>query len=106
MRLGGPDERYVFNTAGQTLELQDLVCGAAVGEQGSLPVVSPIKDSMGTKVQSDTTHICGVIYYPLEIGGAVALELIVAELRDWLGSCGPAVELSSGLLLPGEELVL
>lgn len=106
MRLGAPGERYVFNTAGQTLELLDLVCGAAVGEDGSLPVVSPIKDSMATKVQSDTTDLCGAIYYPLEIGGPAALESIVAELREWLGSCGPAVELGSGLLLPGKELVL
>lgn len=106
MRLGAPDERYVFNAADQTLELRDLVCGVAVGGEGSSPVVSPIKDSMATKVQSGTTHIGGVIYYPLEVGGAAALETIVAELRDWLGCCGPAVDLSSGLLLPGKELVL
>ena len=47
-RLGVDGERYVFNAAGQELDLHDLVCGCGLlpgQEPPSLPMVTPIKDS-------------------------------------------------------------
>jgi DNA/RNA-binding domain of Phe-tRNA-synthetase-like protein len=104
IRLGRADESYVFNPSGQSLELEDLVCGAA-GEP-SHPIVTPIKDGMATKIHAGTKELAAAIYYPLSFGGQSELETITSELASWLGSCGEKVDVASDVLLFGKSVKL
>ena len=63
-------------------------------------IVTPIKDSLATKVRATTTRVGGLIYYPLGVGSVAELERIAAELVGWLGGCGSAVTASSVVVLP------
>ena len=99
-RLGLAEERYVFNPAGQVLELRDLVCGAAVRHGGSEPIVNPVKDSLKTKTTPATKNIAACIYFPLNTPDALSLLSTITEalLRAVMwsntgarGVCGVAV---------------
>jgi len=58
LRFGEQGERFVFNPAGQEIDLKGLlvVC------DGAVPRGTPIKDSMATKVGPDTDAVLAVIY--------------------------------------------
>lgn len=104
---GSAEQHYVFNQAGQQLDLSDLICGAALEPDGSCrPIVTPIKDSMATKIAPDTTRAAALIYFPLSAGGVELLSQLTARLAYWLGSCGPAARARWGLLLPAGQLGL
>ncbi len=105
-RLGRAGERYTFNSAGQMLELQDLVCGCRVDEEGSVPIVTPIKDSMAAKITAQTRYVAAVIYYPSSAGALAPLETILAELGSYLALCGPEVRRASGICEPSSRLQL
>ena len=95
-RLGQTKESYVFNTAGQELDLTDLVCGGA----DSRPMVTPIKDSLATKLRAESVHIAGCIYYPLSAGTRESLERATDEFLRWLKTCGPDVQGSAAICMP------
>jgi DNA/RNA-binding domain of Phe-tRNA-synthetase-like protein len=63
LRRGRAGERYVFNAAGQEIELEGLVCacGGDSAPEG-VPLGNPVKDSMTGKVKDDTAAVVGVIY--------------------------------------------
>jgi DNA/RNA-binding domain of Phe-tRNA-synthetase-like protein len=63
LRRGRPGERYVFNAAGQEMELEGLVCvcGGDSEPEGA-PLGNPVKDSMTGKVRPDTDAVVGVVY--------------------------------------------
>ena len=105
LRLGAAEERYVFNSAGQSLDLEDLVCGCALDADGtSRPIVTPIKDGMATKILPETARAGGVIYAPA--ADAHNITEATASLAEWLGRCGDEVSVSSGVLRHGETLTL
>jgi DNA/RNA-binding domain of Phe-tRNA-synthetase-like protein len=106
LRLGAPGERYVFNPTGQMLDLEDLVCGCGLRAGGSTPIVTPIKDSMATKLREQSTRLGGAIYYPLAAGSAAALKQIADELLRWLLLCGERPEGTRAVLLPGQSVSL
>ncbi len=59
VRLGRKDETYVFNGAGQSIDVAGLICVArADGE----PIANPVKDSMATKVRQATTRVLLATY--------------------------------------------
>lgn len=64
LRRGAPGERYVFNRAGQEIDLQDLLLVARETAAGSEPCGNPVKDSMATKIQDDTRRVVAVLYAP------------------------------------------
>ncbi len=105
-RLGRAGESYVFNAGGQTLDLEDLVCGAALHGGNSTPMLTPIKDSLATKLKPDSHRVAGCIYYPLDAGSAHALTQIRDELLRWLTSCGPTAAGGGTVLLPGASASL
>lgn len=76
IRLGRPDERYVFNASGQELDCQDLV----VVCDGPAPIGSPIKDSQGTKLFPGATGVLYVVYGNRFYTPAKELLSITAEL--------------------------
>jgi DNA/RNA-binding domain of Phe-tRNA-synthetase-like protein len=87
-RLGAAGESYVFNASGQTLDLEDLVCGCALSAGASRPTVTPVKDSLATKLVPATTRVAAAIYWPT---GAGSVEPVAAELFAWLRACGTDV---------------
>jgi len=61
IRVGQPDEGYVFNQSGQWLDVKKCICccnGAPPGE----PIGTPVKDSMATKIFEGAGAYLGVIY--------------------------------------------
>jgi DNA/RNA-binding domain of Phe-tRNA-synthetase-like protein len=104
LRLGG-DERYVFNSAGQSLELRDLVCGCVVDEGASRPLITPIKDGMASKIEAGTRRVAGVVYAPL-ISGEALIREITEEFARWLACCGDEVKVSADVLMPEQVVSL
>lgn len=101
-RLGREGESYIFNEAGQALDLRDLVCGCIVEEPTSLPIVTPIKDSLRTKLKPEATRVAGAIYFPL-VGGRARLEQVTREFLSWLLRCGSSAKGEMAVALPGES---
>jgi len=102
VRLGAAGESYVFNHAGQSLDLTDLVVGCGLVSGASVPMITPIKDGMATKIHDATTRLAGCIYYPLSVGGAARLRLIAGELLGWLLKGHPDARGATAVCLPGE----
>jgi DNA/RNA-binding domain of Phe-tRNA-synthetase-like protein len=64
IRYGQTGERFVFNRSGQELDLAGLICVCAEGGQGSVPLGTPIKDSMAGKITPDDRDVMAVIFAP------------------------------------------
>jgi DNA/RNA-binding domain of Phe-tRNA-synthetase-like protein len=105
-RLGLPAEKYEFNAGGQVIELGDLLCGCALSQGGSRPIVTPIKDSLATKLQPQSNTVCGAIYYPLAAGSRGQLERATADFCRWLGTCGARAAASWTIAAPHESAIL
>ncbi len=80
IRLGNPSESYVFNTSGQSLELENLVvvCGGGNEEK---PLGSPVKDSMAGKIHETVSRIVCILYAPRDGVTDDALQGWAQELR-------------------------
>jgi Uncharacterized conserved protein len=101
-RLGAPGERYVFNSAGQEIDVEDLVClcarspgndtpgvraGAAEGstvEAVGVPIANPVRDSMATKLFESAKNAVVAIYAPRGLEGA-DLAAAAADVALWCG---------------------
>jgi DNA/RNA-binding domain of Phe-tRNA-synthetase-like protein len=81
IRLGKPGERYVFNSVGQELELEDLivVCG---GQNEEKPLGSPVKDSMAGKIDETVSKIVCILYAPQEAVSELLLNQWTESLRQ------------------------
>jgi len=64
LRHGAPDESYVFNPSGQSIDLQDLLLVCRSTEEGWVPCGNPVKDSMATKTRVETRDVIAVLYAP------------------------------------------
>nr|BCX01182.1 MAG: hypothetical protein KatS3mg041_1228 [Bacteroidota bacterium] len=94
-RLGRPGERYVFNTSGQVLELEDLLIGCALRDEGERPIISPVKDALETKTSGQTRRVGVAVYAPPEACSIV--EALLQELVELLERTGPEVRLRAFL---------
>ncbi len=81
-RLGKQEESYIFNSGGQELKLEDLVCGVALYETQEKAIVTPVKDSLATKTTDQTKNIIMAIYYPIQAGTKEHLEKILEEAKE------------------------
>ena len=81
IRLGKPNERYIFNSVGQELELENLivVCG---GENEEKPLGSPVKDSMAGKIDKTVSKIVCILYAPKDSMVNELLEQWARTLQD------------------------
>jgi DNA/RNA-binding domain of Phe-tRNA-synthetase-like protein len=69
LRRGRPGESYVFNTTGQSIDLEDLLLLARPTTEATEwgePCGNPVKDRMDTKVSRGTTRLVAVLYAPRE----------------------------------------
>jgi len=86
LRYGTAGEKYVFNPAGQEIDLEGLLC---VGSERAL-LGNPVKDSMAGKLKDDTRAVLGVIYGTLDCepgrGMAAHVERFAALLKEFGGA--------------------
>lgn len=94
LRRGAADERYVFNRAGQEIELSDLLLLARLPD--NLPCANPVKDSTLSKLSEDAKTALAVVY------GSPALKPLVeqatAQLAELFEAEAGAQRVTRGLL--------
>jgi len=76
IRYGDAGERFVFNRAGQELNLGGLITICSRENAGSVPRGSPVKDSLEAKVTDEDRHVLACIFAP-------ASDVDSTELRTW-----------------------
>ncbi|MBN1824784.1 MAG: hypothetical protein JW958_00875 [Candidatus Eisenbacteria bacterium] len=86
IRLGRAKESYVFNPAGQEIDLTGLVC---VARAGGPALGNPVKDSMDAKVVPGTTRVIAAVY-------ADRTTADREELREILGRFAAMLERHAG----------
>lgn len=96
VRRGREGESYVFNSAGQTIELTDLVVVARMPED--VPSANPVKDAMETKLTDASTEVMAVLYAPRSLGQvlAEASRSFARALERWGGARDVACEVLTG----------
>ncbi|MEM9664950.1 MAG: phenylalanine--tRNA ligase beta subunit-related protein [Bacteroidota bacterium] len=100
VRLGQAAEAYVFNEAGQTINVHDLVVGCAVQDEQTRPIVNPVKDSQATKTQPGTERVAVLIYAPTHETTPAEVAEAAAATAAWLAQTGAGVETSHGVVEP------
>jgi DNA/RNA-binding domain of Phe-tRNA-synthetase-like protein len=66
IRRGFPDEEYVFNPSGQTIDLEDLLLVCRKTEDAWEACGNPVKDAMTTKISTNTENVIAVLYVPID----------------------------------------
>jgi hypothetical protein len=66
LRRGRPEESYVFNRSGQTIDLQDLLLLCRRVGEGWESCGNPVKDAMSTKIHPETKRVIAVLYAPMD----------------------------------------
>jgi DNA/RNA-binding domain of Phe-tRNA-synthetase-like protein len=99
IRYGREGEKYVFNAAGQEIDLGGLMCLCRVDESGaSTPLGNPIKDSMAGKLTPRTRNVVGVIYASTRAIDTPSLQRIAAEFATLLQQFGGAADAQNAVL--------
>ncbi len=107
-RYGLPDETYVFNPAGHSIALQDLVVGCALvdGHNSGQPIVNPIKDSAATKTNSESVHFGMALYVPGSVFSEVDVASLIEELTTHLDKVTTSLVSSSAVLAPHTRVIV
>jgi DNA/RNA-binding domain of Phe-tRNA-synthetase-like protein len=88
LRRGVAGESYVFNPAGQIIDVKDLLCVCRKEGDVWLPCGNPVKDAMATKTRELTRNVVAVIYTPFSELPA-EIESAASKFATLLGSeCG------------------
>ena len=74
VRYGRADEGYIFNSSGQVLDVEDLVVTCDATGEPTVPVGSPVKDSLVGKIEAADTELVAVIYAPRTPEGIAAAQ--------------------------------
>ena len=99
LRRGHGDESYVFNTAGQSIDLRDLLLVATAGDDR--PCANPVKDAMRTKLGPTSRRFAAVIYGPAALCERAASAR--TALADAYGEAWPGATPRSGLFSAAAE---
>jgi len=102
LRRAGAGEKYVFNAAGQEIDLEGLVCVCQGGAQGAA-LGNPVKDSMAGKLGDRTGAVLGVIYASAECDAGRDLDAHAARLGLLLREFGSAGAVEAFSLSGGES---
>jgi DNA/RNA-binding domain of Phe-tRNA-synthetase-like protein len=105
-RLGRPGESYVFNDAGQAIDVEDLIigCRSRTGDDDGEPIVNPVKDSMTTKSVPDSRRVASVIYAPSDAAMNGRLQEACEAYAALLAGCGSAVSARYAVIPPGGQI--
>lgn len=85
LRRGVAGESYIFNSSGQSIDLQDLLCVCRAQGSSWLPCGNPVKDAMATKICQSTRNVAAIIYAPATNHGT-DLEAAAGHFADLLRS--------------------
>ena len=106
-RLGREDESYIFNTAGQSISLRDLIVGCSTFSDGvERPIINGVKDSMGTKTSDESLVVAAVIYAPLQDGPTYSLEKVCSMFVDILSETASEAKAVFTIVSPGATVQL
>ena len=94
VRRGHEGESFVFNAAGQTIDLRDLLLVA--GRDGDTAFANPVKDSMASKLTDASRDVLAVIYAPTALQEAAAQA--TRALAEGFGAWGGAAEHAHGVV--------
>ncbi len=87
IRYGELGESFVFNQAGQQLNLEGLICMCRQQDGRSIPCGTPVKDSQVAKVIAADSHLLACIYAPRTAVATATLhswiERLASGLRTW-----------------------
>ncbi len=95
LRHGQSGERYAFNNAGHEIDLAGLLC---VARPDGEPFGNPVKDSMATKLNSDTSRVLGVMYTSRQVTNPDAVEASARRFAELIEQYAGASEVESGAL--------
>ena len=87
VRRGRAGESFVFNAAGQTIEVTDLLSTAVLPEDEAL--ANPVKDSMRSKLGDPATRVLAVVYAPASL--ARVAERAAEDLSHAFAAYGGAL---------------
>ena len=105
LRTGKPGEKYVFNSAGQEIDLEGLICVCGEGNSPEgIPLGNPVKDSMAGKLTADTESVLGVIYAATDCEAGRGMAGHVARFARLLEDFGGAAEISTKVIGKAELL--
>ena len=90
LRSGREGEKYVFNSAGQEIDLAGLVCACRVEGPASVPLGNPVKDSMEGKIKDGTSGVVGVIYGTMAVTNEAKMRVVVEHFGQLLTQFGGA----------------
>ncbi|MCM2322822.1 MAG: B3/4 domain-containing protein [Oligoflexia bacterium] len=91
VRYGKPGEKYVFNSAGQEIDLKGLICLCRRGPAESHPLSNPIKDSMEGKVKPASRNILGIVYGTRSLIDEPGMRALLERFQQlWLAHAGGA----------------
>lgn len=107
-RLGRKRESYVFNDAGQEIDVTDLITGCACTDENDpgRPIVNAVKDSQQTKTADDTTRVLAAIYAPVSESPVQKLSESCAEFAHLLSDPSLGGRAVHGVLGPGQRATL
>lgn len=78
---GEAGQSYVFNAAGQELDVTDLITVYDASVEPFRPVGSPVKDSMAGKIEASDRDLVAIIYCPDSPAARNRCDQAEAELR-------------------------
>ncbi len=85
VRRGRSGERYVFNSGGQEIDLEDLLLVSHL--PADVACANPVKDSMATKLTDASKDVLAVLYAPPSLRDRLtrATERFADALNRWSG---------------------
>jgi len=95
LRHGQPGEHYAFNNAGHEIDLAGLLCLARPGGEA---LGNPVKDSMATKLGTDTSRVLGVMYTSRRVTNLDAVEEEARRFGELIERYAGACEVDCGAL--------
>lgn len=81
IRYGKEGESYVFNNSGQNIDLKGLLTVCKETSQNSIPLGSPVKDSMQAKIKNITKNVIYIVYLSSKIFNYSDLCNILDEIE-------------------------
>jgi DNA/RNA-binding domain of Phe-tRNA-synthetase-like protein len=97
IRLGREEDSYVFNPAGQVIDVAGLVC---VARKGGRALGNPVKDSMESKVTENTERVIAFIYASSDVIDEEGLGGHLAVFARLLEEHAGAERTETSILVP------
>lgn len=79
---GQPGQKFVFNSAGQEIDLTDLITTFDRQVEPPRPVGTPIKDSMAGKIEPTDRHLVAIVYCPQTASARERCRQATMQLHD------------------------